>query len=184
MAKKVLILSGSPRKGGNSNMLALAFAKGVVDGGNEVAIFEAGRKKIGGCSVCETCWSKGQACSVKDDFAGLEPYLEICDIIAFVSPVYWYSFTTQIKAAIDKFVAYAVPFRKKEMSIKGGYLLMCAGDTDMEVFDGSVATYKGILGFQKWENLGMLLAPGIYEKGDIENSGFLAEAYELGKGVK
>lgn len=101
-----------------------------------------------------------------------------------MSPVYWYGFSTQLKAAVDKFYAYAVPFRKKEMAVKGSYLLMCAGEPDMEVFDGSVATYKGIIGFQKWENLGTLLVPGVYEKGDIENSGLLPEAYELGKGVK
>ena len=182
--KKVLVLSGSPRKNGNSDLLALTFAKGVVDGGNETAIFEAGRENISGCMACETCWSKGRACSLDDGFTRLAPYLESCDVIAFVAPVYWFGMPAQLKAAIDRFYAYVVPFRKKEMRIKASCLLMCAGDPDLKVFDGSVTTYKAIAEYMQWEDLGALRIPGVFETGAIEHSGLLDQAYAMGKSIK
>lgn len=79
-----------PPRRGNSDQLAKAFAKGAQEAGHTVTTFDAGRSKIGPCRACDTCFSKGVACSFDDDFNKLAPLLEQADAIALVSPLYWY----------------------------------------------------------------------------------------------
>ena len=96
MSKRVFIVTGSPRAGGNSDQLAKAFAKGAQEAGHTVTTFDAGRSKIGPCRACDTCFSKGVACSFDDDFNKLAPLLEQADAIALVSPLYWYDISGQL----------------------------------------------------------------------------------------
>lgn len=56
MNKKVLVLTGSPRKGGNSDLLADALIKGAQASGHTAVKFEAGAMQINGCSACDRCW--------------------------------------------------------------------------------------------------------------------------------
>lgn len=98
MKKNILILTGSPRIGGNSDLLAEAFAKGA-------------------------------ACSFHDDFNLLAPMLEEADALILASPIYWFSFPSEIKAAIDKLYAFLIG--GKPLKIKECMLLTCGetGDT-------------------------------------------------------
>ncbi len=180
---KILVLTGSPRKGANSDKLAESFAEGAKEAGNEVRIFSAGRKKIFGCKACKKCFSKvGKACVFDDDFNELAPILAEAEAIVFASPLYYYNMTSQIKAAIDKFYSFYVG--GKELKIKKAYLLLC-GETDVEAdFEPTIATFKAIQSFMGWENAGVLIAPSVTEKGDIEKfPATLAKAKALGQGV-
>ena len=89
MSKNILVLTGSPRKKGNSEAMADAFIRGALAAGHQAVKFQAGRKKIAGCMACDTCFTKGTPCSVRDDFAELEPLLEKADVLVFCTPVYW-----------------------------------------------------------------------------------------------
>lgn len=179
-AMNILVLTGSPRKNGNSEMLADAFIKGAKAKGHAVNKFNAGTKVIGGCKACDTCWSKGNACSFKDDFAELEPLLEQADMIVYVSPVYWWAMTAQIKAAIDRMYAYGSDKALRPLKIKKAALLLCAEDTDQGVFGAAVESHRQILGYLGWESAGMILVPGVHGKGDIEKTGALKKAEDLG----
>ena len=179
MSKNILVITGSPRKNGNTDMLAEAFARGARTKGHEVTLFNAS-KKIGGCKACDTCWSKGQACSFTDAFTDLEPLLEKADSVVFATPMYWFNFSAQIKAAIDRMYAYISPRTQRPLHIKECALIVCAGDTDMHVFDGIVPTFEIMLQYMKWRNAGILTVPAALDKGDVQKTDGLARAEELG----
>lgn len=178
MTKNILVLTGSPRIGGNSDLMADAFIKGAKAAGNEVNKFEAGRKDIEGCKACDTCFSKGTACSFNDDFNTLVTYLEQADAIVFVTPLYWFSFPSGMKAAIDKL--YSFYKGEKELKIKESQLFVC-GETDLKSdFDGIIKSYELMAEFQKWNNMGHYIVTDVYEKGDILSTNALEEIQKLG----
>ena len=105
MSKKVLILSESPRRGGNSDLLCDEFMRGAVESGNEVEKIRVAEKKIGYCSACYFCRDHGGACAIKDDMAEVLQKMIDADVIVLSSPVYFYSIDAQLKALIDRTVA-------------------------------------------------------------------------------
>jgi multimeric flavodoxin WrbA len=140
MSKKILVLTGSHRKGGNSDRLADAFINGAKQAGHEVVKFSTADKHIKGCIGCNTCFSTGTACSVTDDFAELAPILEQVDVIVFATPVYWFTFPVPLKAAIEKFYSYFST--KRPMKIKECALLACGGIwQEPTKYDGIVKSY-------------------------------------------
>lgn len=105
--KKVLILSGSPRKGGNSDILCDEFARGAIDSGNEVEKIRISEKNVGYCRACYYCRDHKGECVLKDDMAEILQKMIDADVIVLVSPVYFYSIDAQLKAVIDRTVALA-----------------------------------------------------------------------------
>lgn len=175
MAKKILVVTGSHRAGGNSDTLAEAFIRGAREAGHEVERFDAGRAHILPCIDCKVCKAEGK-CVFNDDYAEkVAPLLQWADSIVFVSPLYWYDVTASIKLFIDKFVS--VKFKIDESA-----LLMCGAVQDKNLFDGAVQVYKRLTqGSVKWTDRGVVLANGCGDKGAIEGHPALEEAYELGK---
>jgi multimeric flavodoxin WrbA len=181
--KNILVLTGSPRKNGNSDRMADAFIKGALSVGHEVTKFETAWKEIKGCKACKTCWSKGKPCTFQDDFDELAPLLEEADVIVFSTPLYWFSFPTQIKAAIDKMYSYVGKNCKRPLKIKESVLLVCGADEGMDVFEGIIASYKQIAHYMKWEDKGVLAVPKVNEKGVIEETDALMKAEEKGRSL-
>ncbi|HYF82990.1 MAG TPA: flavodoxin family protein [Clostridia bacterium] len=181
--KNILVLTGSPRRNGNSDRMGDAFIQGALSAGHEVTKYETARKVISGCKACKTCWSKGTPCSFNDDFDELASLLEAADIIAFVTPLYWFGFPAQIKAAIDKMYAYVGKNCKHPLKIRKSLLLVCGADEGMKIFDGIIATYNEIAHYMKWESRGVLAVPKVNEKGDIEATDALVKAEEFGKSL-
>jgi multimeric flavodoxin WrbA len=181
--KNILVLTGSPRKNGNSEKMADAFIKGAQAAGHEVMKFETAMKEISGCKACNTCWSKGKPCSFPDDFDELAPLLEKADALVFATPLYWYSFPTQIKAAVDKMYPYLADDCDRPLKIKESLLLVCGADSDLKMFEGIIATYREIALFMNWTDKGVLAMPNIVEKGDIEATDALRRAEEYGKSL-
>ena len=181
--KNILVLTGSPRKNGNSDRMADAFIKGALSVGHEVIKFETASKNISGCTACDTCWSNGNPCSFQDDFDELAPILEAVDVIVFSTPSYWFSFPAQIKAAIDKMYAYTGVSCKRPLKIKESLLLVCGSEEGIRKFDGIIASYREIANYMKWEDKGVLAVPNVYEIGDIEKTDALVKAEEHGKAL-
>ena len=179
--KNVLVITGSPRKNGNSDLLANAFIEGAKEAGNEVTLFEAGRMKINGCVACETCFTKGTACSFNDDFNKLAPKLENADIIVFCTPLYWFTFPAQIKSAIDRM--YSFSHTKKKLKIKESILMVCAGTDDADDFGGIIKTYNLIANYQGWVNREILTILNLNKIGDIQNTNGLEAAKNMGLGI-
>lgn len=181
MEKSILVLTGSPRKNGNSDLLADSFIEGAIKAGHKVIKYETAAKNIKGCRACDTCFSKGVACSFQDDFNELAPMLEAADVLVIVSPLYWSSFPAQLKAAIDKLYAFIIG--GKSMKIKESMLLACGEFGSNEDFDVMVRTYEELAKYEKWTDIGQLIVPGVNKKGDIKNTNALQKAKKLGLNV-
>ena len=180
MIKNILVITGSPRKKGNSTLLAEAFIKGAKAKGHEVTTFDAAAKNIKGCKACGSCWSKGRACVFTDGFTELEPLLEQADAVVFATPLYWFSFSAQIKAAIDKMNAYDSEKVLRPLKVKEAALLVCGAGEDERIFDGIIATYKSMLKYLGWRDNGIITVTGVQEKGDILKTEALASAEKSG----
>lgn len=182
MKKKILVLTGSPRTSGNSERLADAFIRGAGSAGHEVVKFRAGKSRILGCIACDKCYNKGAACVFNDDFNALAPLVEESDMIVFSTPLYWFTFTGQIKNAIDKF--YALMVGKRDVKITESMLMVCAETDDMSDFDGIVESYRLINRYMKWKEAGTLLVPNVNKSGDILSTDALVRAENIGAGIE
>lgn len=179
--KNILVLTGSPRKNGNSDMLADAFIKGASEAGHRAEKFITANRTIAGCRACDTCFTKETACAFRDGFTELEPLYERADAIVFVTPLYFYGMSSQIKAAIDRLYAYVSEKCSRPLHIAESAFVICGGEDHLETYTGAVETYKNIVKYMQWKDRGVLIAPGVFYKGDINKTGALADAEKLGR---
>ena len=126
MSKKILVITGSPRRDGNSLAMTEAFIKAAEAKGHTVTRFDTSSMKIGFCHACETCYSTGRACSFDDDFNTIAPAILEADAVVFSMPVYWYSIPAQIKGVIDKMFSLVVG--GKDIAGKECALITCCED--------------------------------------------------------
>jgi len=139
--KKIVILLGSPRKNGNSERLAKSFATGSESQGAHVRFFRLHNMNIKGCSDCRQCWSSGKHCIVADDMSQLYESIDNADVIVFATPLYWYSWSAQIKAVWDRMLPYVSDKAKTTVKGKQGVLLVTAGDEREDVFDAVLESF-------------------------------------------
>ena len=181
MNKKIVVITGSPRKGGNSFAMTDAFIKAAEEKGHSVKRFDAAMMKIGGCHACETCFITGKACSFDDDFNIIAPEILNADVIVFTMPVYWYSIPSQIKGVIDRI--YSLVIGGKDISGKGCALIACCEEEDMTVLDGVRIPIERTAALNKWKMIGEVLVPGVLNKGDIDNTDGCKMAAELAEKI-
>lgn len=179
MSKKVLILSGSPRKGGNSDLLCDAFLRGAREGGNAVEKIFIRDKKIAPCSACYYCRDNGGACAIKDDMAEILDKMLAADVIVMASPVYFYSIDAQLKMVIDRTVAKWTKIQNKEF-----YYIMTAAEDSDTVMDCTLECMRGFaICLDGSKERGVLYGKGVYEAGEIQNTPQMEQAYQMGFNV-
>lgn len=179
MSKKVLILSGSPRKGGNSDLLCNEFLRGAAEGGNDVEKIRIAEKKIGYCRACYYCRDHGGECAIKDDMTEVLQKMIEADVIVLASPVYFYAIDAQLKAVIDRTVS-----RWTEVKSKDFYYIITAADSDREAMDTTLACFRGYAACVNGaKEKGVIYGTGVYEKGIINGSPAMKQAYKMGKSV-
>ena len=177
MNKKVVVITGSPRKNGNSAAMAEAFIKAAEEKGHTVTRFDAAMMNVGGCHACETCFKSGKACSFDDDFNTIAPHILEADDIVFAMPVYWYSIPGQIKNVIDKIYSFCVA--GKDVAGKGCGLIACCEEEDMTVLDGVRMPLERSAALLKWHMIREVLIPVVLNTGDIEKTDGCRQAAEL-----
>ncbi|MEI3328827.1 MAG: flavodoxin family protein [Coprococcus sp.] len=143
--KNVLILSGSPRKGGNSDILCDEFLRGAEESGNKVTKINVVSKKIAPCHACYYCRDHGGECAYKDDMADILQQMIDADVIVLASPVYFYSIDAQLKAVIDRTVARWLEVRDKEF-----YYIMTAADDSKKSYGYHAGMLPWICRLCKW----------------------------------
>ena len=150
---KIAIFNGSPRKQNTSAMID-AFVEGAQEAGHEVEVLHVGRMNIAGCKACEYCHTKGEGkCIQKDDFDKLLPAYTEADMIVFASPIYYFTMTAQMEAAIQRVYCIGKPAKAKKVA-----LLMSSGSPG--VYDSAIAQFKGYCAYAGMELCGVLTANG------------------------
>lgn len=159
---KVLIISSSPRKSGNSDVLCDQFAKGAAETGHEVEKVNLREKKLSPCRACYGC-RENHVCVIKDDMAEIFPKLVAADVIVLASPVYFYSLCSQMKMLIDRCLV-----NHKAIADKGFYFIITAAAPQHKAGDGTLAAFRGFLRcLPDAQELGVIYGTGTWEKGDI-----------------
>ncbi|MBD5141580.1 MAG: flavodoxin family protein [Ruminococcus sp.] len=181
MGKKIVVITGSPRKNGNSFAMTDAFIKAAEAKGHTVTRFDAAMKKLNGCRACETCYSTGKACSFDDEFNTLAPSILEADVIVFTMPVYWYSIPAQIKNVIDRIFSMVVG--GKDIAGKECALITCCEEEDMSVMDGVRIPIERTAALNKWTMVGEVLIPGVLKEGDIEKTDGCKQAADLAEKI-
>lgn len=178
MKKKVLILSGSPRKSGNSDVLCDEFARGATESGHEVEKIRVAEKNVAPCSACYCCKNGGE-CVHKDDMAEILQKMIDADVLVLASPVYFYSIDAQLKAVIDRTVARWLEVQNKEF-----YYIVTMADEEAESADTTLACFRGYADCVNGaKEMGVIIGGGVYEKGEVRANAAMKKAYEAGRGV-
>lgn len=178
MGKKVLILSGSPRKGGNSDLLCDEFARGAAEAGHTVEKICIAEKNVGYCRACYACRESGQ-CIIRDDMAEILQKMIDADVLVLASPVYFYSVDAQLKAVIDRTVARWLEVRDKEF-----YYIVTAADAEKSSAETTLACFRGYADcVEGAKEMGVLYGMGVYEMGEIRHHPAMQEAYRMGKSI-
>jgi multimeric flavodoxin WrbA len=174
--KKILILSGSPRKGGNSDLLCDEFMRGAKEAGHDVEKIRVATKKIDYCHACYYCQKSGGECAIKDDMADVLQKMINADVIVLASPVYFYSIDAQLKALIDRTVARWTEVKNKEFY----YIVTCA-DQERESQERTIECFRGYADCVEGAvEKGIVYGTGVYQKGEIVGTPMMEEAYQMG----
>lgn len=178
MSKNVLILSGSPRKGGNSDILCDEFLRGAVESGHNAEKIRITEKNIGYCRACYAC-KDTDGCVIKDDMAEILKKMHWADVLVMSSPVYFYSINAQMKALIDRTLAQWTSLDNKEM-----YYIMTAAEDSDTVMDCTLECFRGFaVCLNDAVEKGVIYGKGVYESGEVKNTKLMQEAYEMGRNV-
>ena len=164
----MLVLLGSPRKGGNSETLARIIGKSVEEGGGTVEYVYLNGLNLRPCQGCGGCEKSG-ICVVKDDMEPIYNAVDQADRILLVSPVYFYSISAQCKIFGDRMQAlWARRYLLKERFRMGegrkGYLVSTAATKGQKIFDCSILTTKYIYDAVDVEYGGEFLVKGVDAK--------------------
>lgn len=174
---KIVVLVGSVRKDGNTEILAKSFADGAKHE-NDVEIISAADYKVNPCIGCNVCINReGNTCVQKDDMQKIFNKLAQADVIIVASPVYFYGISAQLKTIIDRL---HTPLRNTFKVKKLGLLLVAASALST-VFDSIELQYQLVLDYFNLEDAGRVVVNGVKDRGDIRENQALDEAYELGR---
>ncbi len=176
MSKNIVVLSGSPRKGGNTDMLAAAFIEGAESAGNYVTLFRTADMRIGGCLGCGHCFKEKGVCVQKDDMPQILDALRKADALVLASPIYYWSVTAQLKSAVDRMY----PLISVKTPIQRAAMLLTCGNKNEDVNEGAVFMLNRLCGAYGWDNAGVVTAAGLHEKGEIAGRAELDKARALG----
>lgn len=179
MSKKILVISTSPRKNGNSDLLADEFVRGAQEAGHQVEKISLYDKTISFCRGCLSCLNT-QRCVIHDDADTIAQKMKAADSIAFATPVYYYGMCGQMKTMLDR----SNPLFSADYSFRDIYLLAAAAEEDPHTVDGTVTGLQGWIDcFEKAHLAGAVFAGGVTSVGDIKDHPALKQAYETGKNI-
>ena len=179
MSKKVLVISSSPRKGGNSDLLCDEFARGASDAGHSVEKIFLGDKNINYCSGCGYCTNNKGICSQKDDMVEIKDKMIEADTIVLATPIYFYAMAGQMKTFIDRNCFFYTLLKNKEF-----YIIMTAADTNADSMNRAIEEFRGYFDcLNSPKEKGYIYGTGVWKKGEVIKNHVLKEAYQKGKNI-
>lgn len=179
MSKQVLVLSASPRKGGNSDTLCDEFVRGALDAGNRAEKIFLRSRTINYCTGCGVC-NTAHKCVQKDDMADILEKMIKADVIVMATPVYFYTMDAQMKTLIDR----TVP-RFTELSDKDFYYIVTAADPDKRSLERAIEGFRGFSEdcIENTHEKGIIYGTGVWQSGEIQGSPAVKQTYEMGRNV-
>lgn len=176
MKKHIVILSSSPRRGGNSDKLCDRFLEGAREAGHEVEKIFLKDFKINYCTGCNTCFNGAKPCPQRDDAAGILAKMVAADVIVMASPVYFYTVSAQMKTLIDRACA-----RYLEMTGKEFFFIVTAAEQSIPAMQRTIACFRGFLDcLGNPQEKGVVYGVGAWHVGEIDGTPAMREAYEAG----
>ncbi|MGD0008196.1 MAG: flavodoxin family protein [Terriglobia bacterium] len=176
MSKRVLILSSSPRRGGNSDTLCDRFMQGAKEAHHQVEKVVLAEKKINYCSGCYGCGGNGE-CVQKDDMAHILDSMMAADVIVLATPVYFYTMCAQMKTVIDRTVARYTKIKNKDL-----YFIVTAAVSKKAALERTIEGFRGFTScLPGAKEKGIVYGTGAWDVGDILGSPAMDQAYEMGK---
>lgn len=177
MSKKIVILSSTPRRGGNSELLCEQISAGAKDAGHQVNKIFIRDYKINYCTGCGVCFNGGKSCPQQDDMAEILDRMVAADVIVMATPVYFYTMSGQMKTLIDRTCARYREIRKKEF-----YFVVAAADSNLKAMERTIESFRGFTScLDEAVEKGVLYGTGAWAKGEIKKSDTYNRAYEMGR---
>ena len=180
MGKKVLIISTSLRKNGNSDMLARSFAKGAETAGNDVEIVSLADKQIAFCRGCFACQKTGK-CIINDDAVQITEKIAEAEVVVWATPIYYYEMAGQMKTLIDR----ANSLFATGKNFTETYLITTSADTSENVIQTVINGLNGwIACFDNLELKGYVNGAGLEGPNEAaERKDLMEKAYTMGKNI-
>ncbi len=183
MAHKIVVITGSFRKNGNSLILANAFIKGAEQAGNEVRVFDAAKANMDGCHGDASCHKNGY-CGLKDDGVQLHELLAWADTMVLVSPLYFQGFASPVKKVIDRFYPYAAAPARAKLGVKTAMLIATGATREESDFRAMEQVFDHALKILKIEDGGKFFATGLKAPGEAFNhDSYIRKAVRMGMQV-
>lgn len=173
---KIVVLEGSPNKNGSSNLLADCFRQGAEEAGHTVEIVDTAHMNIHPCTGCIHCGYDGP-CVQKDDVDTIREKILAADMLVFVTPLYYYGISAQLKTLIDRFCAFNGSVQRKHMK---SALLTVAWNSDDWTFESLKSHYNTLVRYLNFEDMGIVLGYGCGTPSMTQHSEFPQQAYNLG----
>lgn len=178
--KNILILSSSPRRGGNSDTLCNEFLRGAGDAGHTVEKIFLKDKTINYCTGCSTCSMHGKPCPQKDDMPAILDNMLAANVIVMATPVYFYTMSAQMKTLIDRCCGLYTQMTGKEF-----YFIVTAAEDEQAKMERTIDTFQGFLDCLEDAKIkGVVYGLGVWHVGDIKGHHALNEAYTMGKTIR
>lgn len=175
--KNILILSSSPRRGGNSDTLCNEFLRGAIDAGHTVEKIFLGDKKINYCTGCSTCSLRGKPCPEKDDMPEILDKMVAADIIVMATPVYFYTMSAQMKTLIDRCCGRYTLITGKEF-----YFIVTAAESAQQKMERTIDTFQGFLDCLNGATIkGVIYGLGVWHSGEINGTPTMQQTYQMGR---
>ena len=176
---KILIIKGSPHKNGSSNLLAEEFIRGVKEAGHTVESFDVAHANIHPCMGCDGCGASGKYVQ-KDDMSVLEQALLSADMAVFVTPIYYFGMSAQLKTAIDRFYSFNSSISGRGLKTA---LIAAAWDGSEKTMSFLMEHYQGICEYLGFRDQGMVLGTGCGTPSMIKRTSHMKAAYQLGRSL-
>ena len=177
MSKKIVIISSTPRKNGNSSILCDEFMRGAQEAGHDVEKISLAKQEINYCTGCCSCIGKPGKCVQQDDMNEILGKILAADVMVLASPVYFRSFNGQMKTFIDRICPIYPMIHNKDV-----YFIASAAGGSLPVnstFD-SFRVFTDCLDVQE---KGTVSVTGLWDAGNVTNTSVMKDAYKLGQNV-
>lgn len=176
--KNILIISSSPRRNGNSQLLCNQFKKGAEDKGYHVDMIRIMDQNIGFCRACDGCMRNGGTCILRDDMANILNLYQKADVLVLATPVYFYGISAQMKTFIDRTYPIWQHLGKKDV-----YYIISAGLGE-DIVERALGDLDGFVEhLEKYEIKGRLYATNVMDAGLVKDQEIYKQAYEMANSI-